>query len=244
MLITPEIKMADVIHMNYMLIPILNRFGITLGFGDKTVQEVCEIQNVDLNFFLKITNTYIDKDYFPKEELRTSSLKSIVNYLRMTHKSYLQVKLIEIEDMIDSLQSEEDDPKYIVLIKNFYQGYKNEFTEHIMFEEEIVFPYILGLEKASNDSSNIAKFLNKNTFSIEKYQEDHSDIEEKLMDLKSIMIKYLTPPKNMNLYNKIIQSIFMLEEDLNHHSRIEEKVLIPKVIKQEAELRETLKKMQ
>jgi len=236
MLITPEIKMAEVVQMNYMLIPIINRFGIKLGFGDKTVREVCENTNVDLNFFLKITNTYHDTNYFPKEELRTSSLTNIVDYLRMTHKSYLEERLIEIELMIDSLQSEEDDPKYIGLIKKFYLGYKNEFTEHILYEEEVVFPYILNLEKSIEENISAEEFNKKNTFSILEYKEEHSDIEEKLMDLKSIMIKYLSPPQNMTLYNNIIQEIFKLEEDLNHHSRIEEKVLIPKVIKVEKKL--------
>ena len=40
MLITKNIKMADVIHMNYFTLSVLNRFGIELGFGDKTVEQV------------------------------------------------------------------------------------------------------------------------------------------------------------------------------------------------------------
>ena len=51
--------------------------------------------------------------------------------------------------------------------------------------------------------------------------------------LKTIMIKYLTPPLNTSLYHKIIQLLFMLEQDLNYHSRIEDKVLIPKMISME-----------
>ena len=66
MRITKDMKMADVIQMNYMLIPVIYRFGINLGFGDKTVKEICEETKVDLNFFLQLVNTYHDKDYFPK----------------------------------------------------------------------------------------------------------------------------------------------------------------------------------
>jgi regulator of cell morphogenesis and NO signaling len=33
-------KMADIIHGNYLLLPVINRFGIRLGFKDKTVKDV------------------------------------------------------------------------------------------------------------------------------------------------------------------------------------------------------------
>ena len=58
MIITKETKMADVIHMNYFTLSMLNRFGIDLGFGDKTVEEVCNQKNIDSDFFLEIINAY------------------------------------------------------------------------------------------------------------------------------------------------------------------------------------------
>lgn len=235
MRITKDMKMADVIQMNYMLIPVIYRFGINLGFGDKTVKEICDETNIDLNFFLQLVNTYHDKDYFPKEELQSIPSKDIVAYLKMTHSSYLNEKLTEIEDLIESLQhAEAEDEKYILLIRNFYEGYKNELTEHIMHEEEVVFPYVLAVEEICN--TGLISDLNRKiyeSFSISRYQDAHDDVEEKLMDLKTIMIKYLTPPLNTSLYHKIIQLLFMLEQDLNYHSRIEDKVLLPKMISME-----------
>ena len=230
--IKKEMKLADVIQLNYMLIPVIHRFGINLGFGDKTVAAVCKENDVDLNFFLQLVNAYHDKDYFPKEELQTIPVKNIVNYLQMTHSSYLNEKLSNIEQKIISLQTEDtEDQQYILLIKNFFDGYKSELTEHIMHEENVVFPYVLAVEEILK-TEEITDLNRKifNSFSIEKYEEGHDDVEEKLMDLKTIMIKYLTPPANTTLYHTIIQDLFKLEEDLNYHSRIEDKVLTPKVI--------------
>ncbi|RZT91126.1 regulator of cell morphogenesis and NO signaling [Ancylomarina subtilis] len=242
MRITKDMKMADVIQMNYMLIPVIYRFGINLGFGDKSVKEICEETDVDLNFFLQLVNTYHDKDYFPKEELQTIPSKDIVAYLKMTHSSYLNEKLTEIEGLIESLQhAEAEDEKYILLIRNFFEGYKNELTEHILHEEDVVFPYVLAVEEIC--TSGIVSDLNRKifeSFSISIYQEGHDDVEEKLMDLKTIMIKYLTPPRNTNLYHKIIQLLFMLEQDLNYHSRIEDKVLVPKMISMEKAVTELI----
>ena len=40
-------KMISLIRDNYDLLQMLGSFGISLGFGDKTVQETCEDNDVD-----------------------------------------------------------------------------------------------------------------------------------------------------------------------------------------------------
>ena len=118
--IKKSMKMADVIQMNYMLIPVIHRFGIELGFGDKTVDQVCKENEVDLNFFLQLVNAYHDQDYFPKEELQSIPVRDIVAYLKMTHASYLNNTVTDIEQKIKSLELEgSEDKKYIALIRNF-----------------------------------------------------------------------------------------------------------------------------
>ncbi len=238
MRITRDMKMADVIQQNYMLIPVICRFGINLGFGDKTVSEICVSTNVDVDFFLQIVNTYHDKDYFPKEELQSIPSKNIVTYLKMTHADYLKEYLLEIEGLIEVLQAGEiEDENHILLIRNFYEDYKNELIEHIIHEEEVVFPYVMAVEEIYETGimSEINKKIYK-SFSIQRCQDAHNNVEEKLMDLKTIMIKYLVPPKNIRLYHKIILSLFMLEQDLSYHARIEDKVLIPKMLAMEEKI--------
>ena len=53
-------KMISLIADNYSILQSLGRFGINLGFGDKTVKEVCEEQDVDTYTFLAIVNFCIN----------------------------------------------------------------------------------------------------------------------------------------------------------------------------------------
>ena len=85
MIVTKDIKMADVVHINHFSLSILDRFGIELGFGNKTVEETCSMYNVDPDFFLEIINAFIDNDYFPKKQLQSFSVKLIIEYLQKTH---------------------------------------------------------------------------------------------------------------------------------------------------------------
>ncbi len=49
-------KMRDLVSNNSSLILVMGRFGISLGFGDKSVREVCRAHGVDENTFLEVVN--------------------------------------------------------------------------------------------------------------------------------------------------------------------------------------------
>ena len=63
-LINAETKLCDVILHEPSVIPVINRFGIILGVGDKSIRTVCEEKNLDCEFFVTILNTFINEDYF------------------------------------------------------------------------------------------------------------------------------------------------------------------------------------
>ena len=69
-------KMLSLIRDNYSILQSLGAFGISLGFGNKTVQEVCQEQNVDTLTFLAVVNLTIN-DYFSSEDLDKLSVPNI-----------------------------------------------------------------------------------------------------------------------------------------------------------------------
>ncbi len=229
--ITPEMKMAEVIFNNYQLLPVISRFGILLGFGEKTVSEVCNLYNINLDFFIEITNSFIDDDYIPKKELLSFPVSLLVSYLKKTHKYYIEEKIPEIEMMIgEMVYCSKDESEIRTLIKNFFQEYKIEFFNHINREEQKVQPYVLEIEKAFLNKKLTQKLKNRiENYSINDFASEHDNLEEKLNDLKNIIIKYLPPFCHPSLYNKILIELFRLEKDLNLHARLEDKVMVPKV---------------
>lgn len=229
--ITPEMKMAEVIFNNYQLLPVISRFGILLGFGEKTVSEVCNLYNINLDFFIEITNSFIDDDYIPKKELLSFPVSLLVSYLKKTHKYYIEEKIPEIEMMIgEMVYCSKDESEIRKLIKNFFQEYKIEFFNHINREEQKVQPYVLEIEKAFLNKKLTQKLKKQiENYSINDYASEHDNLEEKLNDLKNIIIKYLPPFCHPSLYNKILIELFRLEKDLNLHARLEDKVMVPKV---------------
>ncbi len=234
MKILQDNKMAEVIHLNYHILSILYRFDISLGFGDKTIAQVCNDNNINTNFFLEITNAFINKDYSPEDNLQSFSIELIVNYLQKTHIYYTKEKIPEILNLINNLEFKTNTQRNIKLLKNFFTQYSNEFNQHINREDNFIYPYVVSLQKAF-DTKKISKKnieLIKDT-PIASYQVEHENVEEKLYDLKNILIKYLPPAKDPKIINTILSKLFKLEDDLNEHTRIENNVMIPKAIKLE-----------
>lgn len=238
MLIIESQSMADVVLENPRVLSLLPRFEIGLGFGEKTIDEVCCSNNVNTSFFLEIVNSYINDEYVARADLSEFPLSVVVEYLRKTHSYYLTSGLPKIEASINkliagSLLSEEK--KKLVL--TFFDDYKQEFLDHIMKEEDSILPYILEIEEQAGKEQADKAFLDRlKKYSISQFAREHDRLEDSLANLAELIIKYLPPFKDRELCDQILSDLFALKEDLIDHAAMEDKVLVPRVADLEREL--------
>jgi len=68
------------------------------------------------------------------------------------------------------------------------------------------------------------------------YKQEHNEIDEKLTDLKNILIKYISGDFDQSVCSEIIFELFRLEKDIKDHSRIENNILMPMVADMEKSL--------
>lgn len=83
--------MSNVISENYSLISVMSRFGLPLGFGEKTVAEICKEQGVDCPTFLTVVN-FVNEDSYGGEfvfDYDAVSLPALVEYLKQAHSYFL-----------------------------------------------------------------------------------------------------------------------------------------------------------
>ena len=222
---TRRMKVSDLLASDGNLLPILQRLDIRLGFGEATVAELCERYSISTELFLMICNIYSFSEYQPQvERLDQNDIKSITAYLKASHRYYTGVCFPTIHNGIHSLVKELDDVSR-KLIDKFYDDYDNELTNHFRYEEEVVFPYI---ESLFSDGE-----LDKDVYSIGQFEHNHSNVNEKLNDLKNIITKYLSEEHSTPQRFELLRDIYNVEKDLRKHSLIENKLLVPLVEKLE-----------
>jgi regulator of cell morphogenesis and NO signaling len=210
-------KLSDLLFTDYNLILILSRFGIKLGFGEKSVEEVCQKYHISPHLFLVVANVTTYNEYFPDEgEIISLNVNELIDYLQASHTYYLEDKIFSIENQLNSLYSKKEE-RYGEMIGQFFSEYKNEVVNHFAYEENTVFPYVRDLLKQNTHVN----------YHINQFEKNHSNIEDKLTDLINILIKYLPENDRNKERENVLFNIFLFAKDLNKHILIENKVLVP-----------------
>lgn len=218
---TPEVKLRTIIEENPTLLGVMNRFGLSFGFGDKNVREACAEDKVDMNSFLAVCNFLCDRDYSSYR----ISLPALMSYLRKAHSHFLEFLLPSIRrKLIEAINCSDINDVAFLLLK-FFDDYVQEVHNHMQHENDDVFSYVSHL---------LAGEVNEN-FRITEYSLNHVSMTEKLTDLKDVFIRHYHVKDNEILTSALYDIIYCGDE-LNRHCEIENKLFIPEVEKLERSL--------
>ena len=213
---TEKSKLYELIADNPKLLPLLSRFGIQLGFGDRSVDEVCRQNHVSTRLFMQVCALHFDHEGVTRlNDPDDADFESLLTYLKASHRDYLDEHFPHIEMHLKRI-IEAAGPKYGNMLDHFYNEYKREMVKHFKYEDEVVFPYIAALRKGQNAE-----------YSIDQFRHNHSNIEDALEDMTNILIKYLPGDILPSERICIATDIMELSADLSAHSRIEEHILVP-----------------
>ena len=223
----PDDKMISLIRDNYNLLQSLGSFGISLGFGDKTVSQVCEEQHVDTYTFLAVVNFTIN-GYRDFDDATRLSMPTLLQYLKASHDYFIGFQLPFIrKELVNAL---DDKDNLARLILKLYDEYARSVTAHMKYEEKNVYPYVEALLQGKSLTD----------FEIDMYSKHHGQESNKLRELKSIIIKYL-PSDGLrnNQLSATLYDIYNNEEWLSLHAQVEEEIFIPEVRRLEQKLKQS-----
>ena len=210
-------KMISLIRDNYDLLQMLGSFGISLGFGDKTVKETCESNGVDTYTFLAVVNYSINGygDFDADEQL---SVPTLMHYLEASHAYFLDFQLPYIRRELQESLNERDSLAKLIL--RFYDEYAHEIRRHRKYEQKTLFPYVESLI----DGHPI------NDYNVETFSKHHGATDKKLRELKLLIIKYL-PQDGLhnNQLTATLHDIYENEVWLRQHAEVEDHIFVPAI---------------
>lgn len=215
-------RMRDLIRDNGTLLMVMSRFGISLGFGDRTVREICDAQQVDAQTFLAVANYIGGKSVAGG----TLSLAPLIGYLKSAHAYFLDFALPAIRrKLIEAIDCAQRSDVSMLLVK-FYDAYVAEVRRHTAYENDVVFAYVERLVQGRLDPE----------YSIASFVDSHHAIDSKLAELKELVIRYYSA-RDSNLLNAVLFDIINCEQDLRAHCRVENELFVPAVERLEQSLR-------
>ena len=222
---TENSRLGDVLTEHYQILLLLSRFGISLGFGDKTVKAVCADNGVDCKTFLAVCNYVASGD---SSLYHNVDIESMVRFLRLAHKYYLEFLLPDLRTKLVSIVGSLPDSMFSALVIKLFDSYKEEVRKHLAYEDKVLFDYIQRLLDGEEDlpALSLASFIRQ-----------HDNIDTQLFELKNAMIRYFPAGENLREVNQVLYDIFAFEEDLKSHCEIEGDLFIPAVVELEKKRR-------
>lgn len=217
-LVTPDTKLCEVIVDEPSVVPVINRFDIVLGVGDRTIKSICKEKGIDTSFFITILNAFIHESFFLENVTGALNAGDVVDYLRKTNNSYLRNQLPNIERHFAALISRSDSNNNLPLLFNFYREVKTEIERRIDSDNQW-FDAIISAEQSNSEVSVAGNAV----------QAESDSIEDKLSDLINMFVIHLRGDYDRNLCHAVLFAVISLEKDIRQNNRIRNRVLRPLV---------------
>lgn len=220
-------KMISLIRDNYDLLQMLGSFGISLGFGDKTVQETCDDNGVDTYTFLAVVNFTVNSyGNIPmpgamslyEADNEKLSVPTLMHYLEACHAYYLDFQLPFIRRELSECLNPDDSLGQLIM--RLYDEYAHEIRRHMQYEQKTLFPYVQSLLEGKTAVN----------YSIETFSRHHGAADKKLREIKLLIIKYLPSDElRNNMLTATLHDIYDNEKWLQQHSMVEDFIFVPAI---------------
>lgn len=221
-LITSDLKLRELIENHPQLLNVMSRFGLSFGFGEKSVGQVCADDGVDSATFIAVSHLACNAPF----DAEKVSLPAVMGYLRNAHSYFVDYLLPSIRRKLVEAVSGEDIDEVAFLLLKFFDDYVAEVRHHMEHENDIVFRYVNDLLEGTVDED----------FRITDYALNHESTTRRLNDLKDIFIRHYHVRDNRMLTSALLD-IISCGNELELHSRIEDELFTPAV----EQLEESLK---
>lgn len=208
-------RMRELIRREPSLLMVLRRFGISLGFGNATAEEVCRDSGIDTGTFMAVANFVCGRQY---EDLNIS-LPALIRYLKNSHEYFLNFALPAIRRrLLEAIPVSGADGVGMLLLK-YLDDYVAEVRAHMEYEDTHLFPFVESLLGGVDNSG----------FNLSEFSESHAPLAPKLEELKEIFVSHYRGVGNEDLVNAVLYDIITCENDLMSHCRLEDRVLVPAI---------------
>jgi len=218
-------SLAELISEDSRLLQVMSRFGIALGFGDKTVADVCFDNQVDTETFIAVSN-YISQGIRPSfDEFSSLKAESLLVYLRNSHSFFLDFKLPNIRRKFVNAVDCSTHNEVGFLILKFFDDYVSEIKKHQKYEADHFFSYVEGLIQGKRSAVMSVQHFEEDQI----HKEHDNQIAQRMSDLKNIIIRYSPSSLNKELLNDALLHLFEFEKDYESHTMVEDTLFFPVV---------------
>lgn len=234
-----EQTLSEIVNQNFKTASLFERYNLDFCCnGNRTLKTACEEKGVDLNMVVSEIGAALAKEPAKNENYNAWSLDFLVSYIVNNHHHYIRTTssvIIEHGQKV-TIAHGKNHPEIIEVNKVFTLLWK-ELNQHMMKEEQILFPYIDQMAKALTKSLKVENpFFGTVRNPIKMMENEHQSAGEELSEIKSLTNNFSLPEDACSTFRVYYQGLKEFEQDLHKHIHLENNILFPKSIELESHL--------
>ena len=205
--------------------------------GDTPLGEACATAGVEVANLERMLEEAVRVDVQSNGSIdfAKTTLGELIGHILDRHHVYTKEEMDRLEPLIEKVISAhgENHPE-LRSLGGLFQQLCADLKPHMFKEEQVLFPYILEMEKASLQHG-AAPFAPFGTVSnpIRMMMMEHETVGELLRELRAISSNYTVPPDGCISYQTLYQALEAFEKDLHQHIHLENNILFPRAVELE-----------
>jgi regulator of cell morphogenesis and NO signaling len=160
------------------------------------------------------------------------SLTALVEHINGTHHMFVKTESPRIQALAEKVAGKHG-PNHPELkeVKETFEALGDELAQHLMKEEQILFPYIAGMERAQRTGEPLPHSCFGTVQNpIRMMFLEHDDAGEALKQLRQLTNNYTTPADGCVSYKTLYEALAGFEADLHQHIHKENNIMFPRAI--------------
>ena len=206
--------------------------------GEKPLAEACVSAGIEVDSLVKMLEEANVGTAPAALDLQRASLTELIIHIMDNHHVYSRAELARLEPLTEKvIAAHSEKHPELRRIGRLFQQLKDDLNPHMYKEEQILFPYVVQLEKAilRNGQAPFATFGTVDT-PVRILIAEHERVGGLLRELRSASANYAVPPDGCLSYQSLYQGLEALEKDLHQHIHLENNLLFPRAAEMEAKL--------
>ena len=197
--------------------------------GKQPLAQACREKGLDVT---KVQEELTSIDSSPadrQQQYDQWQVDFLADYIVNVHHSYLRDNIpliLELSDKIGRVHGE-NHPEAIEIARLFAEA-AVDLQQHLVKEEQELFPYIKKLQQAAQSGEDINKSPYASaTEKLLTYEEEHEEVGGILKQIRLLSNNFKLPDDVCNTYRVTYAKLDEFEQDIHQHIHLENNILFP-----------------
>ena len=204
--------------------------------GKRSLSDACAAVGISLEEVEKSLATANDAhSELEESSFAMATLANLIEHIVEKHHDFTRTEMIRLKALVDKVCSVHGQNHLeLETIRSLFHALCEELEPHMMKEERVLFPFIVGMENAVRASLPIqVPPFGTVANPVRMMMMEHDGAGELLKQMRQASSDYAVPADGCISYQTLYQALDYLEKDLHQHIHLENNILFPRAVEME-----------